>query len=90
MLKWILSKFKGKPKKEFVIQFVVYDIPNENVSFVDKTSELLTEQELRENKILMPAWQAAAIRKAKGLPMPCPPVEVSLGKQKEGEPYIPF
>ena len=57
-------------------KFVVYDIPNENILFFDEENDELTDEDLRNNKILMTWEKAKVIRKAKGLPMPCPPVEV--------------
>ena len=57
-------------------KYVVYDIPNERLLEFDEEKDELTDEDLRNNKILMGWYQAEAIRRAKGLPMPCPPVEV--------------
>lgn len=53
----------------------LYDIPNEHVMYCDTDYEVTDEQH-RNNVIKMPVGQAKRIRHAKGLPMPCPPVEV--------------
>ena len=57
-------------------KYVVYDIPNEMIYFFDEENDELTDEDLRNNKILMGWHQAETIRKAKNLPMPCPPVKV--------------
>ena len=56
-------------------RWVLYDIPNENVMYMDDETEVSDEM-LRNNIICMPYHQAERIRKAKNLPMPCPPVDV--------------
>lgn len=60
----------------------IYDIPNENVMYCDPETEL-SDEELSENKIKMPVAQATQIRRAKNLPMPCPPVEVVYAGKPE-------
>ena len=57
-------------------KFVVYDIPNERILEFNEETDELTDEDLRENKILMTWEKAKVIRKAKNLPMPCPPVKV--------------
>ena len=53
----------------------LYDFDKEHVYYCDEEF-MPTEQMMKTNIVKMPAGQAAAIRKAKGLPMPSPPVEV--------------
>ena len=55
--------------------WVLYDIPNEHVFFCD-LDYYPTDDDSRSNLIKMPYAQADYIRKAKGLPMPMPPVDV--------------
>ena len=55
-----------------------YDIPNENIIFLEEDTQMPTEEELSRSVIKMPLEQAALIRRAKGLPMPCPPVDVQV------------
>ena len=58
-------------------QWVLYDIPNESISFCEQYY-YPTDEDSRRNIIKMPAGQATYIRRAKGLPMPCPPVDVEV------------
>ena len=53
--------------------WVFYDIPNENVIYLDDIHQQPTDEELARNVIKMPIEQAALIRRAKNLPMPSPP-----------------
>ena len=62
-----------------MIQWVIYDINNEEVYWVD-SDYMPTDEDCQKNLIKMPAPQAERIRRAKGLPMPCPSVEVKYGK----------
>ena len=64
----------AKPK------YVVYDIPNENILL----DQILIDKDLRRNKIRMTWEQAESIRRAKGLPMPSPPVEVEIVNETKG------
>lgn len=61
--------------------WVVYDIPNETIYFMDNDT-ILTDEDLRNNKIKMPYPQAERIRKAKNLPMPRPAVKVVLSDEE--------
>ena len=57
--------------------WVMYDIPKENIMFCD-VGDVPTQEELRANIIKMTYAQAEQIRRAKGLPMPSPPVDVEV------------
>ena len=57
----------------------MYDIPNENIYFIDLEYQP-TDEDCQKNIIMMPRAQAERIRKAKGLPMPCPPVDVVVSE----------
>ena len=54
-------------------KFVVYDFDNELILFFNETKDELTDEDLRNNKILLTWEKAKVIRHAKGLPMPSPP-----------------
>ena len=56
------------------LDWVLYDIPNEQVMFCD-IDEAVTDEMCQKNIIKMPWGQAERIRRAKNLPMPCPPVK---------------
>ena len=58
--------------------WVIYDIPNEIVMYCDLDEEV-TDEMCRANLIKMSYAQAERIRRAKNLPMPCPPVKVIYG-----------
>lgn len=60
----------------------LYDIPNENVIYCDE-NYYPNEDEMKANIIRMPVVQAHAIRRAKGLPMPSPPVKVVVSRNDE-------
>ena len=60
-------------------EFVLYDIPNENIMFFGEYTTV-TDEMCRDNIIAMPWAQAKRIRRAKGLPMPCPPVRVIVDR----------
>ena len=59
-------------------RYVKYDIPNERILFCE-IDDAPTQEELRANIIKMSYAQAEQIRRAKGLPMPSPPVDVEVG-----------
>ena len=64
------------PKEDKMGSWCFYDIPNENVIFLEDDYQQPTDEELARNVIKMPLEQAKLIRHAKGLPMPSPPVNV--------------
>lgn len=57
--------------------FCVYDIPNEAVYWCEP-GHRLTDDELRANIMILPTIIVRQVRHAKGLPMPMPPVDVSV------------
>lgn len=57
--------------------WVLYDLNNEHIMFCDLEEEV-TDEMCRNNIIKMPWGQAERIRRAKNLPMPCPPVQVKV------------
>ena len=63
--------------------WVLYDFPNEKVFYCDE-GYMPTERMMVNNIVKMSAGQAAAIRKAKGLPMPSPPVATSFEMKAQG------
>ena len=68
--------FKRKPDYR---RIVIYDLTNEHIMFVDENTPPLTNEQMRNNWVVMPIWQAKAIRDAKGLPMPfIPPPSVNF------------
>lgn len=69
-------------------QWCIYDIPNELVIWC-RNDQYPTDEEIKRNVFKMPTAQVAMIRKTKGLPMPCPPVDVVVWREAgiEGEPY---
>lgn len=61
----------------------IYDFDNENVMYCEE-DYYPTEEEMRNNLVRLPVYQAHAIRRAKGLPMPSPPVSVVVSKDIHG------
>ena len=57
--------------------WVFYDLNNEHIRFCE-VGDVPTPEELRANIIKMSYAQAEQIRRAKGLPMPSPPVPVEV------------
>ena len=56
------------------LYYVLYDIPNESITFCDK-STIPTETQSKANVIKMTYAQAEMIRRAKKLDMPIPPIK---------------
>lgn len=69
-----------------MIPMVIYDIDTETIMFLKDGTVELSKDELRKNWVKMPYAVAKQIRDAKGLPMPCPPVEVEVGESLLSDP----
>ena len=67
-------------------QWCLYDVLNEMVLWLnDEENDEPTDEQLRRNVFKMPTAQVKKIRHAKGLPMPCPPVDVVWVDLKDAE-----